>query len=136
MRTHSLPHEPCRLLQHPSAAVTFNPPPCPPEAVAAAKRDAAAQRAELGISDSGIEVSPIALARMEATREAEWERLAVVEGLSALVRSFGGQTVLNYVRGEHRHDWQGLGYLVQTYGQERVERYVRNIAALHGEGVI
>lgn len=114
----------------------FDPPPCPPEAVAAAKRDAAAQRAELGISDSGIEVRPIALAHMEATREAEFERMAVVEGLSALVRSFGGQTVLNYVRGEHRHDWEGLGYLVQTYGQERVERYVRNIAALHGEGVI
>lgn len=115
------------LLQHPSAYVRFDCPPVTAESVEAAKRAAARERLA-----EGIPLQPGDAELLGLPNEAEWERAAIYNGLEALVRSFGGQRVMDYVRGLHREDWGGLNYLIERCGHKRIVSIVRNLAALHG----
>lgn len=121
---------PAIILHHTSSPVKFDLPPVTAESVHAAKVAAALER-----FNQGLPLLPGDAELLELPTEAEWERLAVINGLDALIRSFGAQTVMDYIRGAHREDWAGLGYLIATYGHERIVRYVLNLAALHGQEV-
>jgi hypothetical protein len=75
------------IVQHPRANVTFNPPPCTPESVAAAK--AAQQREREAIGYQPVPAASDAVAQIEAR-----------EMLRALVRTHGADRIVRWARFE------------------------------------